>query len=276
HTTDVVASQTDGAVTKSWTLDPARRPRAVATTGGPTKVNHYGDTSDSPVWIDEGDGTRTRYVTGFDGNIAASVVYSGSTVLGAHSQLAGAQADIVPPASPSAVTPDGPFLDYDEFGVRRGTTPTTRYGWLGGKQRSADSLGGLILMGVRLYSPAAGRFLQTDPVPCGSASAYDYGWQDPINKFDLDGKQCTVSPDRIWGLFDFRSSCAWHDWCYRYAPYGRNPWGRYMCDSIFHSLMRASCRRMHSWWNPLRYVCYRIAKIYYLAVRWWGWIAFYF
>src|SRR5262249_31124375 len=93
HTTDVVASQTDGAVTKSWPLDPARRPRAVATTGGPTKVNHYGDTSDSPVWIDEGDGTRTRYVTGFDGNIAASVVYSGSTVLGVQYQLAGVHGD---------------------------------------------------------------------------------------------------------------------------------------------------------------------------------------
>lgn len=32
------------------------------------------------------------------------------------------------------------------------------------------------------------RFLQTDPVRGGSANAYDYVYQDPINKFDLDGR----------------------------------------------------------------------------------------
>jgi hypothetical protein len=43
-------------------------------------------------------------------------------------------------------------------------------------------------MGVRLYSPVLGRFLQTDPVPGGSRNAYDYAGQDPINTFDLDGR----------------------------------------------------------------------------------------
>src|SRR3954471_12505420 len=40
------------------------------------------------------------------------------------------------------------------------------------------------------------RFLQTDPVPGGSANDYDYAGQDPINSFDLDGRIC-------W-------SCGWH------------------------------------------------------------------
>jgi hypothetical protein len=43
------------------------------------------------------------------------------------------------------------------------------------------------------------RFLQTDPVPGGSANDYDYAAQDPINAFDLDGRMYVV-PD---GGFDW-------------------------------------------------------------------------
>ncbi|MCA1824847.1 MAG: hypothetical protein LC640_11435, partial [Frankia sp.] len=60
--------------------------------------------------------------------------------------------------------------------------------WLGAHQRSADTLGALVLMGVRLYNPAVGRFLQIDPVEGGSANRYDYAYQDPVNSFDLDGR----------------------------------------------------------------------------------------
>jgi hypothetical protein len=42
-------------------------------------------------------------------------------------------------------------------------------------------------MGVRLYSPDLGRFLQVDPVPGGSATTYDYCNADPINCTDLNG-----------------------------------------------------------------------------------------
>jgi RHS repeat-associated protein len=73
-----------------------------------------------------------------------------------------------------------------EFGTpRTGTSP--RYGRLGAKQRETDDLTGIMLMGVRLYVPAMGRFLQVAPVPGGSANDYDYCSQDPINCFDLDG-----------------------------------------------------------------------------------------
>jgi hypothetical protein len=43
-------------------------------------------------------------------------------------------------------------------------------------------------MGVRVYVPQLGRFLQTDPVLGGSASAYDHCYGDPINCTDLDGR----------------------------------------------------------------------------------------
>ena len=65
--------------------------------------------------------------------------------------------------------------------------PWTRYGWLGGAQRSAEALGGVILMGVRLYHTDTGRFLQPDPVDGGSATTYDYCNADPVNCTDLAG-----------------------------------------------------------------------------------------
>lgn len=75
---------------------------------------------------------------------------------------------------------------------RRGSNPkaasTTRYGRLGGKQRSAETPTGNILMGVRLYDPVSGRFLSTDPVLGGNANAYEYCSGDPINCVDLDGR----------------------------------------------------------------------------------------
>jgi hypothetical protein len=45
-------------------------------------------------------------------------------------------------------------------------------------------------MGVRSYLPALGRFLTPDPVVGGSANAYDYAFQDPVNNFDLAGTVC--------------------------------------------------------------------------------------
>ena len=76
-------------------------------------------------------------------------------------------------------------FDATEFGIPR-ATPSARYGWLGEKQRETDTLTGVVLMGVRLYLPTLGRFLQVDPVEGGSD--YDYCNADPINCFDLDGK----------------------------------------------------------------------------------------
>ncbi len=86
------------------------------------------------------------------------------------------------------------FTSFDEFGNPQpmtlgetGNAPPARYGWLGAAQRNADTPTGAILMGVRLYHPATGRFLQTDQIAGGSASAYDYCNADPVNCTDLAG-----------------------------------------------------------------------------------------
>lgn len=90
-----------------------------------------------------------------------------------------------------------------------------RYGWLGGPQRSADTLGGTILMGVRVYHPATGRFLTTDPTPGGNATAYDYCTGDPVNCRDLDGN---------WGWRDVlaRRRCPGRGDCRAYSGSDRH------------------------------------------------------
>ncbi len=188
YVTDLVARQDHDGKSKTWTLDPAMRLRAQTDNGtGLAKTNHYDDAgSDSPDWIDEGDGTSSRYVTGLDGNLAAAITRGGDGIDAVNWQLVNLHGYVTKTATASASTPDGATLDTDPFGVVR--TGEARYAWLGGKQRSSDALGGIILMGVRLYAPVLGRFLSVDPVPGGSANAYAYP-TDPVNAFDLDGKR---------------------------------------------------------------------------------------
>ncbi len=74
---------------------------------------------------------------------------------------------------------------FDEFGNPVAGS-AGRFGWLGGKQRRTELASGVIQMGAS-YVPAPGRFLTPDPILGGSANAYDYADQDPVNAFDLDG-----------------------------------------------------------------------------------------
>jgi RHS repeat-associated protein len=85
-----------------------------------------------------------------------------------------------------ATKPTATF-EFDEFGKPKAGS-TGRFGWLGGKQRRTELPSGVIQMGVRSYVPALGRFITPDPVPGGSANAYDYADQDPVNGFDLNGE----------------------------------------------------------------------------------------
>lgn len=192
YANDLVRSQTQGGATQCWTLDANQHLKRTATytgtscTGTATLdyTNHYNDaSSDAPDWIAEtADGSTWKAnITGPLGNLAVVVDQTGTAAY----QYTNLHGDILATA-PNSTTP---YFNphYDEFGNRTSGN-SARYGWLGGKQRSADALGGVILMGVRLYTPVLGRFLQTDPIVGGSANAYDYSYQDPVNVYDLDGR----------------------------------------------------------------------------------------
>ncbi|MGW5402542.1 DNRLRE domain-containing protein [Streptomyces sp. NPDC003952] len=192
YNTDLVQQQTTGTNRQSWTLDSAQRLRAWTTetntsgtwTQNGAKTNHYGSDADNPRWITEDTaGTITRNVTGPAGTLAATTTKTGSAVL----QFANLRGDITLRLPlDTAVAPT--VLDYDEYGQPRPGQATTRYAWIGDKQRSDETPGALALMGVRLYNPATGRFLSTDPIPGASANAYDYCNADPVNCTDLNGR----------------------------------------------------------------------------------------
>jgi RHS repeat-associated protein len=186
YANDMVASQTQGQASKTFGLDPAWRINTIAT-GASIQTNHYSGTSDNPVWIGMSDGSWTRNVSDIAGNLAVIVSSSGSNEL----QLINLHGDVVATAPNTSNAPGiDAYFESTEFGAPRTTNSTTpRYAWLGGKSRdSGDALGGIVLMGARLYSPTVGRFLQVDPVTGGSANSYDYADQDPVNNTDLDGR----------------------------------------------------------------------------------------
>jgi RHS repeat-associated protein len=214
YSDDMLASQAQGSNAISWTLDPTQGRFGTYTQGGVTYTDHYSDGGNSPTWISTSTGGWTRFVTDFNGALAAQVNASGTTL-----ELPGLHGDVMATAttSPSSTGPAATYI-YTEFGLPETSTPGI-YGWLGSSQISSGVLGGQLLMGVRAYNPYTGKFAQVDPVVGGSASAYDYGSSNPVNQTDLTGR----------------------DWHWVGWAFGSTPWyGGKVTNAIYNIARRIS------------------------------------
>ena len=102
-------------------------------------------------------------------------------------QLADLHGDIIATAALSE-TETKPLTNstMTEYGVPTTATPA-KYNWLGAEELPTELSSGVIAMGARSYIPQLGRFLQTDPIPGGSANAYAYVFGDPIDNSDPAG-----------------------------------------------------------------------------------------
>ena len=198
-----VQSITQTGFTKTFTQDPLGRTTLTveSSSGGvSTALNFYGDSSDSPAWSVTVGNKWSHPITDLQGSLA--VIANGTassggatstkTLTSSAVQIVDLHGDVV--ATMDTTTGANTFASttaYDEYGavLSSQTSPRPSLGWLGAQQRYITNTG-LFLMGVRLYNPATGRFLQVDPVPGGSPSAYAYP-TDPILMFDLTGLDWT-------------------------------------------------------------------------------------
>ncbi|WP_433531533.1 RHS repeat-associated core domain-containing protein [Micromonospora sp. CA-263727] len=241
HVNDMAHTIIQGTRSATYTLDVINnRFRSWHDTdSGVTRRHHYSGDGDSPAWTDEGDNTISRPIVGLSG-IAGVFSTAGGLVW----HLTNLHGDFV-----AGMTETEPGLAYTseqaEYGQPRDADDagSRRYGWLGSARRAADTPGGLVLMGARLYVSGTGRFLSTDPVVGGSCNDYEYGCGDPVNNIDVTGcNVCKVSMrstskswpwwrsarngDRVTGKWVHLSTTAWQvgSWRNRQDILDRQPW----------------------------------------------------
>ncbi|WP_285707147.1 phospholipase A2 [Microtetraspora sp. NBRC 16547] len=288
YTTDLVKSMTSGSVRQSYTLDPQLRRNTTMLeqlSGGTwnsigTRIEHFDADDDMPAWVVENatSGAVTRNIRSISGGLAAVTSATGDVRL----QLTNLHDDINVVYTVVGGVPLA--LDFDEFGNPRPGQPSTRYGWHGAAERASDTPDGTILMGVRLYQPKLGRFLQTDPVEGGSANAYDYAYQSPTSNADLDGKKwywCT----NFWH-FAFNHcgiSYAWYHGSWRSVQWVKTPAGWWIRGVYYDYCTKAPDRplgfdfrqacMMHDYGYALRnarYIHnkYEVDYVFYYVLYW--------
>jgi RHS repeat-associated protein len=150
-------------------------------------------TSDIKYAFEDNDDSRVAEIHATNGSVLASFVTdpiglvavrrNGMTTYNYYN----GHGDLVQTADETGAPPNTTPMVFDEFGSSaNGPYP---YGWTGRQQRDTSAFTGTVRMGVRLYDPSLGRFLSRDPVEGGCANDYTFGWNDPVNTFDLDGRK---------------------------------------------------------------------------------------
>lgn len=190
-----VATENHG---RDYTLDPAGRIMTITSTIDGTESSRtryeYAGTTDSPSYITQSTNAGQSWVS--QRNVSVDALGMVATVNADETtwQIANLHGDIVATLAGSASGGISGYAETDEYGVAVGQgqgQDDRRYGYVGIHQRSAgsDTLGGLLLMGRRLYSPQSGLFNSIDPVLGGNANRYTYP-VSPITDLDISGEAC--------------------------------------------------------------------------------------
>ncbi len=160
--------------------------------GSAMRPTHYGDLTDTPIFDTDAEGQITMsYLSGPGGLLEQR---SGEAT---SFPLRDARGDIATVADSEGAVASR--QSYDPWGAQV-SGPALEMGFLGAQQRRADPATGLTQMGVRSYDPNHGRFMSEDPVfghvgVAASFNHFQYGWNNPVNRYDLDGRDvCAPTP----------------------------------------------------------------------------------
>ncbi len=167
--------------------------------GSTVRPTHYGDLSDLPILDTDAEGEPTvSYVQGPEGLVEQR---SGEAT---SFPLRDAHGDITTLADGGGEVASR--QTYDPWGKQL-TGPSLEMGWLGAQQRRSDPATELLQMGIRPYSSGLGSFVAEDPVlgtlgESQSLSRYPYAWNNPLNLYDLDGREVCAGLGPIQGCVD--------------------------------------------------------------------------
>ncbi len=167
--------------------------------GSTIRPSHYGDLSDLPILDTDAEGEpRMSFVQGPGGLVEQRAGEATSF------PLRDAHGDITTLADGEGEVASRQI--YDPWGEQL-TGPSLEVGWLGAQQRRSDPATELVQMGVRSYSPTLGSFASEDPVlgtpgESQSLNRYPYAWDNPLNLYDLDGREVCAGLGPIQGCID--------------------------------------------------------------------------
>lgn len=171
--TDRLKAWGNGA-TYAYDGDGTRRSKTV---GGTITAFTWDASGGLPVIVQAG---ATSYVYGPGGLPIEQIGSDGTTQWYLHDQLGSTRA-----LTDSVGALVGTW-SYDPFGkvVATSGSAVTPFGFTG---QWTDTESGLIHLRARYYDPDTGQFLTRDPLVATTRSPYGYGYDDPLNRTDLDG-----------------------------------------------------------------------------------------